>query len=240
MLFNIQLDMFPTMIEEEHIERAASRKQQQQEQIFGLHYCRTSIGSGQYGIPKLEPYNGNIPESFTTFAEVNRHTSREMGVTFFNEDYILERIWQHADKYIAKLSDFVCVTGPDFSLKVGDPKCVQITNVYRNHALSYYFRSKGLNVLPTVTWSNNESYDFCFDGYSRGGAVIVSTVGTLRDERCARYFKNGFLEMLKRLSPDAVVLYGDVHEDMFSWMPTQLDFRFVVNERFNRMRQYGR
>ena len=40
-------------------------------------------------------------------------------------------------------------------------------------------QSQGLKVMPTMSWSSIESFDFCFDGHEKGGAVIVSTIGTL-------------------------------------------------------------
>lgn len=236
----IQLNMFPDLIEEENKVNIADNKGRQKEKIFGLQYCETAIRSGKYGIPLLESYKGEIPSTYTTFAEISSKTSLTDGITFFNEDYILERLWTKANRYVNKLSQFSCVTGPDFSLKIGEPLCVQIANVYRNHALAYYFQKQGVSVMPTVTWSDNESYDFCFDGYHKGGAVIVSTIGTLKDERSARYFKNGFFEMLRRISPDAVVIYGDHSEEMLAWMPKQLDIHYVQNERIKRVRQYGR
>lgn len=54
------------------------------------------------------------------------------------------------------------------------------------------------------------------------------------------YFKDGFKEMLKRISPDAVVLYGDNNEWIASLMPKQLDVQHFSHERFNRMRGYGK
>ena len=54
------------------------------------------------------------------------------------------------------------------------------------------------------------------------------------------YFKDGFKEMLKRISPDAVVLYGDSNEWIASLMPKQLDVQHFSHERFNRMRGYGK
>ena len=79
----------------------------------------------------------------------------------------------------------------------------------------------------------------CLDGYERGGAVVISTIGAMNDERSRMYFKDGFHEMLKRISPDAVVLYGDRNDWVTEMMPKQLDVHYFCHERFNRMRGYG-
>ena len=84
------------------------------------------------------------------------------------------------------------------------------------------------------------SYDFCFDGHSKGGAVIISTIGALKDERARMYFRLGFFEMLKRISPDAVILYGDTNDEILAWMPKQLDIHFHEHERYKRARNHGK
>ena len=84
------------------------------------------------------------------------------------------------------------------------------------------------------------SHEFCFDGHSKGGVVLVSTIGTLKDERSRMYFRLGFMEMLKRISPDAVILYGDINNELLAWMPKQLDVHIYAHERHKRARNYGK
>ena len=69
---------------------------------------------------------------------------------------------------------------------------------------------------------------------------MVTTIGTMRDERSRRYFRLGFTEMLSRISPDAVILYGDINETILSWIPKQLDIHHFDHNHFNRARNHGR
>ena len=64
-------------------------------------------------------------------------------------------------------------------------------------------------------------------------------LNNMKDERSRMYFKEGFKEMLKRISPDAVVL-GDSNEWITSFMPKQLDVQHFSHVRFNRMRGNGK
>lgn len=239
----IQYTLFPKFLEGNDsydVENKECRKSKK-DNIFGLQYCSDAIFSGKYGIPCLNSYIGEIPEEFITFSDIKRSNVYKCGVSFFDEDEVLEELWKCPTRYVSSLSRFMCVTEPDFSLKIGEPLAVQIANTYRNHAVAYYLQSHGLSVLPTMSWSSSESYEFCFDGYSKHGAVIVSTIGTIRDERSRMYFKNGFFEMLKRIDPDAIVLYGDISETMKSWLPSQLDVRYAEHKRFKRARGgYGK
>ena len=209
-------------------------------QLFGLELCEGAIFSGKYGIPKIRPYSGVIPKQFIPFHDIFLCKDYSCGVLCFEYDNILDRIWYRPDHYFQTLSSFQCVCEPDFSLKIRNPLCLQIFNCYRRHALAYSMQNTGIDVIPSPSWSDIQSAEFCFDGYSKGGAVIVSTVGTLRDERSRYYFEYGFKMMLSRLSPDIVLMYGDVDDRIMALMPSQLDVRYYENPNFSRMRHYGR
>lgn len=207
--------------------------------VFGLGYCHGAMRSGKYGIPKIKAYRDEIPSNFITYSESTSVKDYSCGLASFDDDIILERVWNNFDKYIPIFSKFICVGEPDFSLKIEYPLAVQIANVYRNHALGFKMQDSDIHVLPAPSWSTPVSYEFCFDGYEKGGAVLISTIGTLSDERSSMYFRLGFEEMLKRLSPDAVVLYGDVNESLMNWLPKQLHVSHVEHNRFLRARNHG-
>lgn len=235
--------LFPELEEEvlKKAKRESKEKWLAQKSInFGLEYCSDAIFCGKYGIPLLKSYTDTIPEEYTTFSEITTTGNPCCCVTGFDYDYVIDRIWNHPERYVEGLSHYKCITEPDYSLKINHPLCVQIANTYRSHAVAYYMQEHGIVILPSMSWSTTASYDFCFDGHSKGGAVMVSTIGTMRDERSRRYFRLGFTEMLSRISPDVVILYGDINETILSWMPKQLDIHHFDHNRFNRARNHGR
>lgn len=236
----IQKYLFPQFEDNSIDYRVQCTKNNRNSAVSGLGYCSEAICSGKYGIPKIKAYHDVIPERFITYSESSRSNEYSCGVSSFDDDFILDRVWRNADKYISTFSKFQCVCEPDFSLKLGYPLALQISNTFKNHALAFHMQNCGLKVMPTMSWSSTDSYDFCFDGHEKGGAVIVSTIGTLSDERCSLFFKLGFEEMLKRISPDAVVIYGDKNESLINWMPKQLHVSFVSHNRFLRARNHGR
>ncbi|MCF0190022.1 MAG: DUF4417 domain-containing protein [Marinilabiliaceae bacterium] len=207
--------------------------------FFGLGLYSGAILSGKYGIPRLKPYYDSIPNSFITYSECTTTKDYSCGLASFDDDLFLERVWNNYNRYSSTFSKFHCVGEPDFSLKLEYPLAVQIANTYRNHALAYRMQESEIKIIPSPSWSSKESYEFCFDGYGKGGAVLISTIGTLRDERSRMYFKLGFGEMLKRLSPEAVVLYGDINDSLMKWFPKQLHICQVKHNRFVRARSHG-
>lgn len=122
------------------------------------------------------------------------------------------RLWSDPDTYIELLRKFKCVCTPDFSTYADFPKAIQIYNHYRKHWLGAYWQMFGIDVIPTISWSDESSFEWCFDGEPIGGTVAVSSVGTQMNENSRRLFMAGYNEMMKRLNPSAIVFYGSVPE----------------------------
>ena len=101
---------------------------------------------------------------------------------------------------------------PDFSTYTDFPKAIQIYNHYRKHWLGAYWQWHGLLVVPTISWSDEESLNWCFDGEPVGGTVAVSAVGTQMDNVARRLFRMGYSAMLDALQPETVIFYGTVPE----------------------------
>ena len=66
----------------------------------------------------------------------------------------------------------------------------------------------GLTVIPTVSWSTNDSFDFCFDGLPRNATLAVSTIGVKQNKEQFQIWIDGMDEMIKRLSPTKIIVYG--------------------------------
>lgn len=102
---------------------------------------------------------------------------------------------------------------PDFSLYTDFPKVLQIYNHYRKMWLGALWQSYGYKVIPTIAWSDKDSFDWCFDGVPKGTTVAVSSVGTQRNKNTKRAFIGGWNEMLKRLEPETVIFHGSVPQE---------------------------
>lgn len=130
------------------------------------------------------------------------------GVHFYLDDYQFERVWNQPELYIEMLRKFYFVLTPDFSLYTDMPKPLQIYNVYRSRLLGAYWQSRGLNVIPTLSWSDEDSFDFAFSGLETDGVVSVSTVGVIRNQEAKKLWIAGMEEMISRIDPSVILLYG--------------------------------
>lgn len=183
-------------------------------------------GVGPYEIPAIAPVTEYPAGEFIpmNYAKSERNPE-DKNIHCFVDDYQFIRYWNNPGAYIQKLSRFRSVCAPDFSTYTDMPVAMQIYNHYRKHWLAAYWQLHGITVCPTISWSTQESYAWCFDGEPAGGIVAVSSVGCMADDESKRLFLQGYEEMMKRLSPPWVIFYGRV--------PDECDWNVI------RVRQHG-
>ena len=170
-------------------------------------------GVGEYGIPMIEAtqYDGADFIGFNYAKSTKDPESK--AVHFFLDDYQFNRVWTDPDRYIEMLKRYKYVLTPDFSLYTDFPKALQIYNHYRKHWLGAYWQMCGINVIPTVCWSDHESFEWCFDGEPTHSVVSISSVGTQNSGEKKRKFLDGYFEMIDRLQPTQIIFYGSVPEE---------------------------
>lgn len=173
------------------------------------------FGCGEYDIPFIEKDDVN-PTEFIGFNYAKTHKGNtDVCVHFFLDDYQFQRLWNRPDDYINILQKFGCVMSPDFSLYTDFPKAIQIYNHYRKHWLAAYWQMYGVKVIPTICWSDESSFEWCFDGEPVGGTVAVSSVGTQNNKTAKELFIKGYNEMMKRLEPETVIFYGTIPKECY-------------------------
>lgn len=171
-------------------------------------------GVGEYDIPQIKPitYDGNCEFIGFNYAKSEKNRGGK-GVHFFLDDYQFNVLWNNINKYINILSQFKYVMSPDFSTYTDFPKTIQIYNHYRKHWVGAYLQSAGIQVIPTISWSTPDSFQWCFDGEPEGGTIAVSSVGTANSKAKKELFLTGYNAMIERLNPEIILFYGKVPEE---------------------------
>ena len=168
---------------------------------------------GEYNTPILEPYRYE-PAEFVGFNYArSAKNKKEKGLHFFVDDYQFERLWREPLAYVDLIGEFHSIMTPDFSLYTDYPKAIQIYNHYRKHWLGALWQSMGYKVIPTIAWSDRDSFKWCFDGTPKGATVAVSSVGTQRTKETKALFLDGWNEMLERLQPETIIFHGDIPKE---------------------------
>lgn len=199
---------------------------------YNLHIYDEFKVDGPFQMPVIDREN-IIPDKLIGFNYMLTAKDKHVGVHMYVDDYQFERLWNTPEKYIDKLKEFECVFTPDFSLYMDMPLAMKIWNVYRSRLLGQYWQSQGIKVIPTISWAEPESYNFCFDGIEKESIVSISTVGVKNSEHSIKIWKDGVGEMIKRIDPYAILIYGEPIEFDFKGIPVF----YYDNEVIKRLRK---
>lgn len=180
-------------------------------------------GMGTWHIPII-PKSAFSDEDFTDLRLIGfdrtksndyRHTDRM--VHFFLYDYKFERVWKQPEQVVERLSPYRAVLSPDFSMYLEMNPVMQLYNVFRNRWCGAYLAEKGLRVIPTVSWGDETTFDFCFEGIPKGSTVAVSTYMVSEHGHHANqkdFFMKGYRELLRRVEPERIICYNEPFPEM--------------------------
>lgn len=149
-----------------------------------------------------------IPEDLIGFNYAKTSEKKNVGIHFYIDDYQFERIWNYPEKYTEILGQYDCILTPDFSLYMDMPMAMKIWNVYRSRQIGAYYQQQGIPVIPTVSWAEKETFEFCFLGIPKGSIVSVSTIGVKQDKEALNVWRAGMKEMIKQIQPSTILVYG--------------------------------
>lgn len=167
--------------------------------------------NGKYQMPSLRAER-HIPTRLIDFNTAIRSKINSATVHFYLDDSRFERVWHDPYRYLQILKRFDSVFTPDFSLFLDMPLAMKIWNIYRSRLIGQMMQQANLTVIPTVSWAEPETFEFCFDGLPSGGTVSISTVGIMRTEESRKVFERGFTTMVERITPSQIILYGKCPE----------------------------
>ena len=207
---------------------------------YNLRWNDTEDTDGWFQIPIIRADN-TIPTDLIGFNYVLSDDEPRGGVHFFIDDYQFERIWNSPENYIEKLRGYECVLSPNFSLYMDMPRAMKIWNTYRSRLIGQIMQKSGLHVIPTICWAERETYDFAYAGVEKNATVAVSTIGCKQDKEAEGIWRDGCAEMLRRLTPRAVLLYGGRIEDFDFGSASVYEFGNHVTDRMKEQRgKHGR
>ncbi len=175
-------------------------------------YHKNSMGKYDFPIIRKQDIDVNKIK-FLSYVNAKKDDkeNKDKTIHFFTYDWKFEKVYEKADEELEKLSQYYCLLSPDFSLFTNMPLALQIESVFKNRWCGAYFQSKGLKVIPTISWGDERSFHFCFDGIEVGSVVAVCTYYR---ENCEKEFMLGYNEMLKRIKPSMVICYDEPFKSM--------------------------
>ena len=204
-----------------------------------LNYQNVQLGDfeteGMLDIPVIKPLK-DFDEADVSFLGFNYAMSEkspsDKTLHFYLDDYQFERVWNTPSRYLDIVSRFKYVLSPDFSLFTDFPIALNMYNHYRKHWVAAYWQSHGIKVIPTICWSNRETFAWCFDGEPKGSVVSVSSIGANYSKASREAFIEGYEAMEGTIYPSKVLFYGKPFEEL----KNRDNIVYVQNEQIARLR----
>lgn len=149
-----------------------------------------------------------IPNELIGFNYAKTSKQKNVGIHFYLDDYQFERIWNKPEDYIDILKQYECILSPDFSLYLDMPMPMKIWNIYRSRQIGHYYQEQGIKVIPTISWAEKETFEFCFKGIPKGSIVSISTIGVKRNKEALKIWQDGMDAMIAEIEPSTILVYG--------------------------------
>ncbi len=172
--------------------------------------------SGKYELPlihkqaiELQPIE-LIACSDTKKNDLPIHTKK--GVHFFVDDYRFKGIYDNPNRTWARYAQYTFLLSPDFSLYADMDLWRQLENVAKNRWCGAWWQAQGATVIPSISWGDTRSFDFCFDGVEEGSIVAVGMIGAKKANRLP--FLRGYQVMLEKINPAAIICFGKPFKEM--------------------------
>lgn len=161
-----------------------------------------------------------IPDELVLFGnhkkKNNLENAHKKSVHFFEHDYLFNPTIESKKKLTAQLEYFKqygAVILPDCSVYVNLPLPEQLHQVYKSRSVGVFLEHNGVKIIPCVRWGDEYSYNFCFDGIEKNALIAIGTLSALGTMEDRNYFVKGFIEMVKRIEPKGILVYGHLPDE---------------------------
>lgn len=179
-------------------------------------FSRNSFSTvGKWQIPIVERQRIELDNveliAYSDIRTKDNALNRKKGVHFFIDDYRFEGVYRNPEKSLGRLSQYKFLLTPDYSTYADMNYWRQMESIAHSRWVGAFWQDQGQIVIPTISWSDKESFEFCFDGVEKHSIVAVGMIGCKKNK--SEYLL-GYNEMLNRIEPDAIICFGDPFLEM--------------------------
>ena len=170
---------------------------------------------GKWGLPVIKKQRIDTAHLKLIACSDTKRCEREeykhYGVHFFVDDYRFQGIYDHPEKTLNKYAQYRFLLSPDYSTYTDMNLWRQLENTAKNRWVGAYWQSKGLTVIPTVSWGLSQSFEFCFNGIEKHSIVAIGMIGC---KQTKIQFMRGYQAMLDQIQPEKIICYGSPFNEM--------------------------
>ncbi|SHK87243.1 protein of unknown function [Fibrobacter intestinalis] len=179
-------------------------------------FLRNSFdGEGRWGIPIVKKQVVDLTnQRFISFNSTRNNEApmfRDFAVHFFVDDNRFEIVYNQPERNLDKLRQYKLLLTPDFSQYAEMQPWRRIESTGKSRWCGAYWQHEGMIVIPTISWSTPESFDYSFDGIEEKSYVAIGMIGCKHSKK--NYMK-GFDAMCERISPECIICIGKPFHEM--------------------------
>ncbi len=156
------------------------------------------------------------PRNLIPFSKALHSKDYNSWIHFYEDDVVIERIWNRIQTYLPILKRFEGVISPDFSVYRDMPLVMQFWNIYRSRAVGHWLQENGIPVIPNIRFGDYRTYEASCAGIKRHGVISIGSHGCIKIRTEREYFKAGLRYVVKALEPSALIIYGTAPDEVFA------------------------
>ena len=186
-----------------------SKTQQRKKFYQNIHLSAGLKLVGKNELPEVKAYTGEIPLILTPYSM--KDTGNKNGaVHFYIDDYRFDGMYTfgHIIHYTKNVALYRIVIAPDFSLYLDQSRTLNLYQLYKNRVVTAYWQSLGMQVIPSISWGNAESFEYCFDGLPQNSILSIGGLGNRHHASMIKLWEYGVRLTIERLHPIALIVYG--------------------------------
>ena len=177
--------------------------------ILNKHLLPTDTPvEGAFELPKVLPFDGEIPDVFIPYSAKVCYNSEFKGVYCHIDDSGFNTTWTRPIPALRKVRHYMVAVAPDNTLWVDGTVCENIEQLRRSRTIQRFWQNNGVNTIQTASWGDAESINsYAFDGLANDSwtAIGHQRIGNKVEQRL---FKYGVTTLVERKHPKGIIVFG--------------------------------
>ena len=166
--------------------------------------------AGKTPLQVLEPITDIYPKRLVPFNVAYSEKDYDCTVHFYIHDKLFLRVLRNPEKYLPFFQKCHSVIGSDLSQYADMSYEERYLAAYINRAFTLYLQRNWVTVIPNVTWSLPDSYEYSFTGMPHYSVVAINSNGVMKHDASKYLWQKGYQTACHTLHPSLIVRYGTV------------------------------
>jgi len=169
------------------------------------------------GYPIIEKWMvaDSIPEEiFQWDRRQDVKNPEKAAMSFYCNDKGFIPILNNPQGYVEKLRIYQSVIGIDPSPYDNMPLVVQKSQIFNNLAITYYYGTQGLKVIPNLRLGNDQTIG-AVDAFPKGTLIAIGTHGFTWKLDNRKVFHDQVSVAIDTIRPSGILVYGPASEYIF-------------------------